>query len=132
MFIAGSVKLDVTLSPGTGKFEVCENGTLVSSGYVRAASDNGLIFESNDARRESKSEALNLDSGDIYKELRLRGYDYGPSFRGVVSAAGNGTSKLNCMFRIGVVLTVHIDCGGLSTIVTDCLNLLGSADTCLE
>lgn len=96
MFVAGSVKLDVTLSPGTGKFEVCENGTLVSSGCVRAASDDGMILESNDACPaetcgDSKSEALNLNSDDIYKELRLRGYDYGPSFRGIVSAAGDGT-----------------------------------------
>ena len=31
-----------------------------------------------------------LNADDIYKELRLRGYEYGPTFQGVRSANGTG------------------------------------------
>lgn len=96
---AGSVKLDVTIAPGTGKFEVCENSTLVASGCVNVASDDEL--ESNEADSEVHScPALRLNGDDVYKELRLRGYDYGPSFRGVVSADGNGMQIVfSCVFK---------------------------------
>ena len=87
--IAGSVKLDVSIAPGTGKFEVCENGTLVVSGQVHASSEEE--FESDpEESTPGDSQPKPLDSNDIYKELRLRGYDYGPSFQGITSAAGNG------------------------------------------
>jgi len=39
--------------------------------------------------------SIPLNSDDIYKELRLRGYDYGPAFRGVLSADGTGTFQLS-------------------------------------
>lgn len=31
-----------------------------------------------------------LSQGDVYKELRLRGYDYGPHFQGVLEASLEG------------------------------------------
>jgi fatty acid synthase len=81
----------VSLSPGTGKFEICEHGALVASGTVRAAADDKLQPELNGpVSGDSKTGSLNLSPDDIYKELRLRGYDYGPTFRGIVSATGNG------------------------------------------
>jgi len=30
--------------------------------------------------------AFHLSQGDVYKELRLRGYDYGPYFQGILEA----------------------------------------------
>ena len=33
---------------------------------------------------------LELDSNDIYKEFKLRGYDYGPTFQGVVASDLDG------------------------------------------
>lgn len=93
----GTVKLEVTLTPGSGKFEVCENGALVASGNVFVALDDELEFDSDDtglsySSGNCKSTPMPLEPDDIYKELRLRGYDYGPSFRGIVSAAGNGNT----------------------------------------
>ncbi|GFV70810.1 hypothetical protein TNCV_1947201 [Trichonephila clavipes] len=29
---------------------------------------------------------LTLDASDVYKELRLRGYEYGPKFQGIIGA----------------------------------------------
>jgi fatty acid synthase len=97
--IAGSVKLVVNLSVGTGKFEVTEAGTLVASGCVRAASDEELMFKPNDEHSTCESvipnlEAMNLDSDDFYNQLRVRGFEYGPTFRGVLSTTGNGMQHL--------------------------------------
>jgi len=38
-----------------------------------------------DQKNENKKEfeSMTLDTDDIYKELRIRGYDYGPKFRGI-------------------------------------------------
>lgn len=36
---------------------------------------------------------MELSSADVYKELRLRGYDYGAEFRGISAADINGKHK---------------------------------------
>lgn len=33
---------------------------------------------------------ITLSKGDIYKELRLRGYDYGPTFQGLIESSSDG------------------------------------------
>ncbi len=38
------------------------------------------------------SKALRLNTADIYKELRLRGYDYGTTFQGILDANNEGRS----------------------------------------
>ena len=37
------------------------------------------------------TEEVHLTSDCIYKELRLRGYDYGPTFQGILGASSSGT-----------------------------------------
>lgn len=39
---------------------------------------------------------LHLKAGDIYKELRLRGYDYGKTFQGILESnnAGNASQTV--------------------------------------
>ena len=82
------MKLDVTIAPATGRFEVSESNSLVASGRVFVPV---TTFEPEED--ESPSDDLaQLNSGDIYKELRLRGYDYGPSFQGIFSADELGRS----------------------------------------
>jgi len=43
--------------------------------------------EEEDEADDLKETLLNKD---IYKELRIRGYDYGPKFQGLVEARGDG------------------------------------------
>lgn len=83
----GSVKLEVTIAPGSGRFEVSEAGSVVVSGHVY---ESATAYEISECTKVSEGEELRLDSGDVYKELRLRGYDYGPTFQGIQAASGSG------------------------------------------
>ena len=88
--VKGSVKLDVTVSPGSGQFDICENESVVASGRISILTEPADIFDDECPRPVLDTGSLPLNSDDIYKELRLRGYDYGPTFRGIVSADGTG------------------------------------------
>ncbi|XP_043924165.1 fatty acid synthase [Protopterus annectens] len=90
----GSVQLEVHLMPASSSFEVSENGNLAVSGKVCILEENAL----NNFRKqltslvhtESDSE-FSLTTGDVYKELRLRGYDYGKTFQGILDTNNAGT-----------------------------------------
>ena len=67
--------------PVSGEFEVCESGSKVVSGRVTCPSDSVLqLLPATHTARED-SNLIPLTASDIYKELRLRGYDYGPTFQ---------------------------------------------------
>ena len=92
---AGKVTLVTSIATGSGQFEVCENDTLVVSGRIYAGSGGVRATTDNDDDELDEPvtpevSALPLNTGDVYKELRLRGYDYGPTFQGIVSADGYG------------------------------------------
>uniref|UniRef100_A0A7N5ZVY8 Fatty acid synthase n=1 Tax=Anabas testudineus TaxID=64144 RepID=A0A7N5ZVY8_ANATE len=70
----GSVQLEVQLMPASNKFEVSENGNLAVSG------------------RYGGDPKMKLTDHDIYKELRLRGYDYGKTFQGILESNKEGDS----------------------------------------
>ena len=50
----------------------------------------------------SRSE-LPLSTEDIYKEFRLRGYEYGPTFQGILQAENRGKIK-----SYGLFLKIHV------------------------
>jgi len=81
MFSTGKVKLDVTIMQTTGEFEIGENGSLTASGRISLIEESSQ--EMTDTLCDRKLTDYELMSSDIYKELRLRGYDYGPDFRGI-------------------------------------------------
>ncbi|KAL1469738.1 hypothetical protein MTO96_040882, partial [Rhipicephalus appendiculatus] len=60
---SGSVKFLVNIMRASGEFEVCEAGTVAA-----------------------KTVTYELEAEDIYKELRLRGYEYSGGFRGIIKA----------------------------------------------
>ena len=82
--------MDVSVSPGSGQFEICENDSVVASGRITMLTESGTPDDDDLPTPVLEAGPLPLNSDDIYKELRLRGYDYGPSFRGIVSADGTG------------------------------------------
>lgn len=74
---------------GTGKFEVVEGGVAVVTGSVRATED----FEKEKIEIPSVDEDIpeEMSSKDVYKELRLRGYQYSGLFKSIKSATINGS-----------------------------------------
>lgn len=78
----GSVKFGVNFFDGTGRFEICEGGSLAVSGKIYVPENIELEQLPLDPLEQDKS-GIQLKTNDIYKELRLRGYDYAGKFRGV-------------------------------------------------
>lgn len=90
----GSVKFGVNFFDGTGRFEICEGGSLAVSGKIYVPENIELEQLPLDALDTDKSGLL-LKGNDIYKELRLRGYDYAGKFRGVTESDSKAvTGKL--------------------------------------
>ncbi|XP_043860025.1 LOW QUALITY PROTEIN: fatty acid synthase [Dromiciops gliroides] len=82
----GTVSLEVRLMLASRTFEVSDNGTLIVSGKVYHWEEpDASIFSTQPGTAPAASTSkFSLSKGDVYKELRLRGYDYGPNFQGIV------------------------------------------------
>ncbi len=87
------MRFDVSLTPGTGYFELLNKESLLASGRVRGID---ATTDSDISTTSSTSDEHSLSSDDIYKELSLRGYNYGPAFQVVESAADNSKCGLQC------------------------------------
>ncbi|CRK93737.1 CLUMA_CG007265, isoform A [Clunio marinus] len=80
----GSVKFGLNFFDGSGKFEICEGGSLAMSGVIKVPDGNIEMEELPlDPLPYDTKAGLMLERGDVYKELRLRGYDYSGVFRGI-------------------------------------------------
>ncbi|KAJ3607846.1 hypothetical protein NHX12_024897 [Muraenolepis orangiensis] len=91
----GTVQLEVRLMPATNRFEVSENGNLAVSGKVSLMEDAALdAFHAQVSQAVTKDDEedpkMNLTTHDVYKELRLRGYDYGKTFQGILESNNAG------------------------------------------
>jgi len=85
--VKGTVKLGVTVSPGSGQFEICEHDSVVASGRISFLKES-IVPDDECPKPVETTKPLALTSEDIYKELRLRGYEYGPTFRSILSTDG--------------------------------------------
>lgn len=93
----GSVKFLINIFEGSGDFEICEGGSVAVSGKISVPEDIAKeTLDLNAPEFKTEKDILNLTTSDIYKELRLRGYDYEGIFRGIKSSDNFGHSgKLN-------------------------------------
>ncbi|XP_077491594.1 fatty acid synthase-like [Amblyomma americanum] len=82
----GAVRIMVNVMPASGEFEVCEAGTLVASGRIRMAEEVEKLVDEYPPSQSTEAVAYELDTGDIYKEFRLRGYKYSGSFQSILKA----------------------------------------------
>uniref|UniRef100_A0A8D0N571 Fatty acid synthase n=1 Tax=Sus scrofa TaxID=9823 RepID=A0A8D0N571_PIG len=85
----GTVSLEVRLLEASHAFEVSDsNGSLIASGKVyQWESPDPKLFDTRAAVDPADSTAeFRLSQGDVYKDLRLRGYDYGPFFQLVLES----------------------------------------------
>lgn len=93
----GSVRLSVTFFDGSNCFEVCESRTLVVSGKISVPENIDKEFVAIDQlpmTNSKNSDDLPLLPPDIYRELRLRGYDYHSQFKGLVRVNSNASAGL--------------------------------------
>lgn len=80
-----SVKFIINIFDGSGDFEICEGGSVAVTGTIRTPEDinkEQLTL----AKPKVNTEHITLNSSDVYKDLRLRGYDYQGIFKGIMSA----------------------------------------------
>ncbi|XP_043502646.1 fatty acid synthase-like [Polistes fuscatus] len=87
----GKVEMIVMIQKGSGNFEVIEGNTAIVTGNIRVSNDitKEKIPDYAKNNDDIKSEEL-LTTKDIYKELRLRGYQYSGLFRSFVNASIDG------------------------------------------
>ncbi|VVC29836.1 Hypothetical protein CINCED_3A014905 [Cinara cedri] len=87
----GNVNFLVNIFEGTGNFEICEGGSVAVTGRISIPDD--IETEQLELPEPYVDEnILTLKSGDIYKDLGLRGYDYKAAFRGVKESDNKGIS----------------------------------------
>ncbi|OAD52584.1 Fatty acid synthase [Eufriesea mexicana] len=89
----GSVKFLINIFMGTGEFEICENGSVAVTGTISTPENiDKMLLNIPALVLKNESELLELNTNDIYKELRLRGYDYSGVFQGIKSSHNRGGS----------------------------------------
>ncbi|KAJ8686146.1 hypothetical protein QAD02_021940 [Eretmocerus hayati] len=82
-------QLTVTVSKGSGKFEVVENEELVVSGTIKFDS----VPNPEDVNKTEQQSTLQrmLCKDQFYRELKMRGYQYSGDFKSVTESSLNGT-----------------------------------------
>ncbi|XP_040386345.1 fatty acid synthase [Cygnus olor] len=84
----GSVQLEVRIMPASHCFEVSGNGNLAVSGKISLLENDALKNFHNQLAAFQTHLDTSSKSGllkeDVYQELHLRGYNYGPTFQGVL------------------------------------------------
>jgi fatty acid synthase len=94
--LAGIIEFAIMVQKGSGNFEVFEGGAAVVSGTVRVPENVSHERASLEFfEPKTSDDLLELSSQDIYKELRLRGYNYQGDFCGLVSLDSCG----ECLVR---------------------------------
>lgn len=110
----GVTKFIIRFMETNGEFSISEGETVVVSGRVFEPQNQVLHLNNLLDDHSVKSEdALKLSSKDIYKELRLRGYDYNGVFQGLTEANSDGkhgkikwtnwVTFVDAMLQIGII-----------------------------
>ena len=82
--------------PATGEFEICEGDSLVvSEGEFM---DRDIYPAVNEVTQRSEVTEYKLTREEVYKLLRLRGYDYGPTFQGISNCSQSGELVLVILY----------------------------------
>ncbi|XP_012150604.1 fatty acid synthase 1 [Megachile rotundata] len=91
MPLEGEVKFAVNIFMGTGDFEICENDFAIVTGKISVPENPDKMLLNIPPRVfKNEPELLELTKEDVYKELRLRGYDYSGVFQGIKCAHNRG------------------------------------------
>ncbi|KAK0397543.1 hypothetical protein QR680_002165 [Steinernema hermaphroditum] len=90
--ITKPIKLDVVIAPGTGHFEILDGEQIAASGKIYIPDEQQEFYykDFHGIRTSTIAERIRLDGEDTYKEFLLRGYEYGPAFRGIYDTCNSG------------------------------------------
>lgn len=94
--VIGAIKFTLNVL-SSGEFELRESGEIVASGQIKASNAVDKELLNLASPKMKKDEYLPLESTEVYKELRLKGYDYKNKFRGIqlIDNIGKKKKKLN-------------------------------------
>ncbi|XP_050502321.1 fatty acid synthase isoform X2 [Diabrotica virgifera virgifera] len=109
----GAVSFKVFLNIISGRFEIVEGGTLIVTGKVYSKDEDDATYCGVDTIAEH---ANSLTRKDVYKELRLRGYNYSGEFEniqtfnpsdntGLIKWTDNWISFLDNMLQLKILTT---------------------------
>nr|XP_027196308.1 fatty acid synthase-like [Dermatophagoides pteronyssinus] len=82
------VKFEIHLMESNGEFTICENNMIVVSGKIQLPEGSPVKLQEI-LDEKPKVQTIRLAGKEVYKELRLRGYDYGHNFQGIIDADSN-------------------------------------------
>lgn len=91
---SNTTTLVVRILPVKGEFEVVVSGSVAASGRIHLGAEESAESKTllNFLKKvKMDTEDMNLQQRDVYKELRLRGYQYGGIFQGILNADLKGT-----------------------------------------
>ncbi|KAK8761426.1 hypothetical protein V5799_027309, partial [Amblyomma americanum] len=121
----GSVQFSVSIMYTSGQFEVRQASTVAASGRVRIAVEGMSTPDKELPNAAVETVIYELEAEDVYLELRQRGYQYGPTFKGIIKAGiQNPFGKLrwedNWVTFIESMLQFSILRNPLRTLTTAC------------
>jgi len=91
----GNVKFLINILEGTGEFEVFEGGSVAVSGFIKSPEEvQKEMLPLKPIEIPQNPKFIPLNESDSYKELRLRGYDYYGSFRGIKACDNEGMNLI--------------------------------------
>ncbi|XP_077491712.1 fatty acid synthase-like [Amblyomma americanum] len=82
----GSVQFSVSIMYTSGQFEVRQASTVAASGRVRIAVEAMSTPDKDLPNAAVETVVYELEAEDVYWELRQRGCQYGPTFKGIIKA----------------------------------------------
>ncbi|KAI1292132.1 Fatty acid synthase [Halotydeus destructor] len=88
----GKTKFVVSLMETSGDFAVSEGSAIVAKGRIFVPENPAFEFEHLIDSITPCKEDIILSHKDMYKELRVRGFDFGPNFRLISEATGDARS----------------------------------------
>lgn len=90
----GDLEFQVRISVSSGTFEINESDSLILNGQIERYNPIKNSFNKGETKTsvDNENSRFSLNKEDIYKELRVRGYDYGPNFQIIQSSSLNGHS----------------------------------------
>lgn len=86
MTFLGTHEFKLSFLESTGDFHVCESNMIVASGKIRTLDE----VEVGTKRHVSDMKELELKTVDLYKDFRIRGYEYSGLFQGITRASTVG------------------------------------------